>query len=264
MKQECSHRCIKAYTFIQGTLLISTIKDFGFIAKGEVNSQTLQQFYEYLKLKHKIPCETGMLFIEKVTTMNIFEKFKAKSGHINGIVNKKMMLCRWIKPSHLEIRELDFGDVVEGLKGIGTTGVPSVKIYHLIESIRILYGKLGKDTGHDGLFPCLVYCFIKSEIQDLYVHVSLMKTCRRKFDQDCGFGCNHGFQVSVSCDCLFSKDWGNEDEYYITVSQAAVEYISKIEFCGLSIGMVEFDREIAKRLNSIDLKGKEDGSVGTE
>lgn len=247
---------------MQETSLIGTIRDFvECIATIETNPQVLQQFYDYLKLKYRIPCETGMLFIEKITMLNIFDKFKIKVDHVNSLVNKKMMLYQWIRPNHLEIQELDFRRAIESLKKIGTTEVPSVKIHHLMRSITALYESVGTDVGHDGFFPYLVYCFIKSEIRDLYAHVFLMKICRRNFDQRCGFGCSHGFQTTVSCDCLFSENWGNEDGYYITTSLAAMDYIAKVEFYDLNVGMAEFDREISKRLKRMDLKNTtDDGS----
>lgn len=262
MKQLCSHRCVKAYVSMQETSLIGTIKDFvECVSTIETNPQVLQQFYDYLKLKYKVPCETGMLFIEKITMLNIFDKFKIRVDHANSLVNRKMMLYQWIKPAHLEIQELNFGDVIQSLRKIGTTEVPSVKIYHLMKSIKLLYEKIGTSVGHDGFFPHLVYCFVKSEIKDLYAHIFLMKLCRRNFDQKCGFGCNHGFQTSVSCDCLFSENWRNEDGYYITTSLAAIDYISKIEFYNLKVDMAEFDKEITKRLKKVDLKNSiDDGS----
>lgn len=61
------------------TSLIHIINDFlqGLDVIYE-NSDVFQQFYDYLQMKYIIPCELGMLFIEKITTNNLFKTYITK------------------------------------------------------------------------------------------------------------------------------------------------------------------------------------------
>lgn len=275
MKMHCAKRCIKAYNKIQETTLLSTIKDF---LNGAdlifTNPDIFQQFYDYIQMKYAIPCEIGMLFIEKITmgdsfndlfnispsnitpqsSNNPFLGFKIKVENLNYLTNDKVKLYQWIKPSHFEINSLNFSDVISCFVKIKNSTVPSVKIFHLMTGITKLYNKIGKTSGFDTFFPYLVFCLIKSNIKDLYAHIHYMNIFKRKFYNCCEKNCNHGFQICVSCDCLISQNWSNEEEFYLTASLAAVDYISKLEYYNLKIGMDEFEREISKSLKKINLK----------
>jgi len=259
MKNACSNNCLKAFVLIQESSLMDIIKDFiENIEQIDHNPYMIQQFYDYVKLKYKIPCEAGMLFIEKITMINIFDRFKIKIDQMNGLINRKIFLYQWIRHNHLEIQDLDLAEVIEEFRKIRSSEVPSVKKYHLMNSISMLYGKVGRDIGCDGFFPYLVYCLIKSEIKDVYAHVYLIKLFRRNYENNCKFGCSHGFNMAVGCDCLVSANWNDEDEYYITLTLSALEYIAKIEFYNLKIGSDEFDNEIVQSLKKIEIKGNLD------
>lgn len=257
MKIQCSGRCLKGYNKILETTLISTINDF---LKGldsiYDNPEVLQQFYDYLQMKYQIPCEIGMLFIEKITTSSIFKMFKLRVEPMNSLTNSKIKLYQWIRPRHMEIQSFNFTEIISSFVKIKNSPVPSVKIHHLMEGIKLLYERIGKDSGLDIFFPYLVFCFIKSNLEDLYAHIHYINTFKRKFYKPCELNCTHGFQLCVSCDCLVSKDWANEEEYYLTTSLAAVDYISKLEFYNLNVEAKEFESEILKRLGNINLSDK--------
>lgn len=265
MKSHCSNNCIKAFVLIKESTLIEVIKDFvENLENIEANPSMIQQFYDYIRLKYKIPCEIGMLFIEKITMINIFDRLKIKIDQMNSLINKKIDLYQWIKHTHLELEDIDISEILEELRKLKITEVPSVKNCYLMNAINMLYGKIGRNIGYDGFFPYLVYCMIKSGIKDIYAHVYLIKIFRRKFEEKCKFGCNHGFNMVVSCDCLVSEDYNEESEYYITLSLSALEYIAKIEFYNLKVDINEFDNEIIQSLKRIELKGEmEDENINS-
>lgn len=205
MKMQCSGRCIRGYNQIQETTLISTINDF---LKGidtiYDNPEILQQFYDYIQMKYLIPCEIGMMFIEKITMDNVFKDYRQKVDSINCLTNNKMKLYQWIKPKHLEISCLTFTDVITSFTKIKKSSIPSVKIYHLMDGIKKLYDKIGRNLGLDVFFPYLVYCLIKTDLDDIYANMHYINTFRRKFFLPCSLDCDHGFQIGISCDCLTS------------------------------------------------------------
>lgn len=256
MKSECKGVCAKAQQTIIGTSLINAINDFlGSLETSVVDSTLMCQFYNYIKMKYYIPCETGMLFIEKITMHCMFDNFKINPNNNNVLINKKIELYQWIKPRHLEIKPTDFSKAISILKKIDSSDLPSGKIYYLMSFIRSLYEKIGKDTCLDGFFPHLVFCLIKSNIKDLYFHVQFANLFRRKYDEPCGKDCTHGFKICIECNCLVSQNWGSEEDYYITTVIAALDYIARLEFYNLKIDRSEFDREISKSLkNTADKK----------
>lgn len=255
MKPRCKGNCAKAHQTIIETSLIHAIDDFlGSLETSVVDSILISQFYNYIKMKFCIPCETGMLFVEKITMQSMFENFKIKSSSLNTLINRKIELYQWIQPRHLEIKLLDFSKAISILKRIESSNIPSGKIFYLMNFIRRLYEKIGKDTCLDGFFPYLVYCLIKSNIRDLYFHVQFLNTFRRKYDEVCTKDCTHGFKICIECDCLVSQNWSSEEDYYITTVIAALDYIAKLEFYNLTIDRIEFDREISKSLRKIENK----------
>lgn len=257
MKMQCAGRCIKAYNRVLETTLINTIKDFlsGLEAIYD-NQEVFQQFYDYLQMKYAIPCEIGMLFIEKLTTNTLFKVYLSKVDSMNRLTNDKIKLYQWIKPKHLEIQNFDFTEIIACFLQIKNSSVPSVKIFYLMNGIKKLYEKIGKESGLDVFFPYLVYNLIKANLLDLYAHLHYMNIFKRKFFKTCDVHCTHGFKFCVTCDCLISKNWDSEEEYYLTTSIAAVDYISKLEFYNLKIEADEFETEILKRLESINLTDK--------
>lgn len=255
MKIQCSGRCLKAYNRVVETSLISIINDFLLgIDLIYDNPEVFQQFYDYLQMKYLIPCELGMLFIEKLTTNNLFKTFMIKVDSMNCLTNNKIKLYQWIEPRHMEIQNFDISQITKNFAKIRNSNIPSVKIFYLMEGIELLYEKIGKNSGSDIFFPYLVFCLLKANIQDIYAQLHYMNTFKRKFNKSCDLHCNHGFKFCVTCDCIFSKDWGNEEEYYLTTSLAAVDYISKLEYYNLKIDPSEFESEIVRMLENINLK----------
>lgn len=264
MKLKCSEDCKRAYISISETSLVGIIKDFlDSLETINSNPVILQQFYDYIKIKFSIPCEKGMLFVERITMDNVFKKFRLKTDSTNSLANKKMELYQWIAPRHLEINEINITKIVKILRKVESTEVPSVKIFYLMSSIKNLYEKVGRDVGLDGFFPYLVYCFLKANIQDLYAHIHYINLFKRKYDKDCSSKCMHGFQIPVECRCLLSRDWKNEDEYYLTTALAVVDYIAKLEFYNLKVDHKEFDSEISKSLQRFQTSNKKDESSST-
>ncbi|KAM0681254.1 hypothetical protein GINT2_000452 [Glugoides intestinalis] len=252
---KCCGNCSKAHNAILETSLVCIVNDF--VANLEAiitDPSTLQQFYDYIKIKFCIPCETGMLFVEKIATKDIFDNSLFKTDNLNNLTNRKMELYDWITPMHLEIKSLDISKAISTLKKLERSDVPSVKLFYLMTSIKQLYNKVGTAADLDGFFPYLVYCFIKSRIKDLYAHIYYLNIFKRSFEQYCSSDCKHGFNVPVKCSCLLSENWKNEEDYYLTTSLAVVDYISKLEFYNLNIEQHEFDIEISNALKRIHKK----------
>jgi len=251
MKLRCQGICRNAICTMSGTSLVSIISDFiDTLEMIVTNPMILQQFYDYIKMKFNIPCETGMLLIEKMTMNSLFRQFQLRSDDTNILANEKMMLYHWISPRHLEIKSLEISLIVCTLRNIAETEVPSVKIFHLMSGIKRLYEKVGKTMGFDDFFPYLVYCFIKANVRDIYAHLHYTRLFRRKYDIPCSSSCRHGFQVPVCCSCLMSEEWDSEAEYYLTTSLAVIDYIAKLEFYNLKVDRKEFDRRMSSKIRA--------------
>lgn len=251
MRLRCQGVCTGAIHSMSETSLVSIITDFVDTLEMTVANPTiLQQFYDYIKLKFNIPCEAGMLLIEKMTMSSFFRQFQLRSDDTNILANEKMMLYHWISPRHLEIKSLEISRIVCSLRNIAETEVPSVKIFHLMKGVKRLYEKVGTTVGLDGFFPYLVYSFIKANVRDIYAHLHYTRLFRRNYDTPCSPNCPHGFQTPVSCSCLKSNDWGSEAEYYLTTSIAVVDYIAKLEFYNLKVDRREFDRRMSRNTKS--------------
>lgn len=264
MTQECVGNCCKSCSAIAETSLISTIRDFlESLESINNNPMILQQFYDYIKMKFNIPCEKGMLFIEKVTMNNVFRTFKLKADAMNSLANKKVELYQWIAPRHMDIKRLNFRKILDLLRKVELTEVPSVKVYYLMTAIQKLYGKVGKAAGLDDFFPYFIYCLIKANVKDIYAHIHYINLFKRKYDNSCKNECNHGFQIPVVCECLISKDWQNEEEYYLTTALAAVDYVARLEFYNLKIDHREFDENISGALHKVRPVGERDESSST-
>lgn len=262
MKSECSNRCIRGYHAIKDSSLCEIIKDFvDNIDSLDCDNSMIQHFYDYIKIKFNIPCEIGLLFVEKITMAHMFKIIKPRVEPMNDLTNSKLLLYQWIKPMYLDIPEIEnIGFIIEPLAKLSKSIVPSVKIYYLQEFIERLYLQIGKISGHDVFFPNIIYCFIKANIKDIFVHLYILKTFRRKHYLKCSLFCNHGFNEPVGCDCLVSKFWDQESEYYVTTCIAAVDYISKMEYYSLNVDSKVFDEEIIKKLEGFVLQDRNDSN----
>lgn len=255
---KCCGNCSKAQKAVLETSLVSIVNDFMANLEAIIaDPSTLQQFYDYIKIKFCIPCETGMLFVEQIVTKDLFENSLIKNDNLNNLTNRKMELYDWITPRHLEIKSLDVSKSISTLKKLEQSDIPSVKLFYLMTSIKQLYNKIGTGADLDGFFPYLVYCFIKSRIKDMYAQIYYLNLFKRSFEQHCKPDCKHGFNVCVKCSCLLSENWRNEEDYYLTTSLAVVDYISKLEFYNLKIEKHEFDKEISNALKRIQKKSTE-------
>lgn len=70
-----------------------------------------------------------------------------------------------------------------------------------------------------------------------------MKYFKRKYNGECIQNCCHGFSIDIKCNCLVSRDFNGEEEYYIITCEAACKFIEKIEYASLKIDKNEFLKE---------------------
>lgn len=261
MMLTCSGKCIRAYTEISESAIVEIIHEFlNGIQAIEKFPDSLQQFFDYVEVRFNIPCEIGLLFVEKILMDKVFQSFILKVDSVNHLINRKIDLYQWVKPKHLEIQSFCFDKAQDFIKKIENSPIPSVKIYYFMSAVKSIYEILGKNTGSDEFFPSLIYCLIKSQLKDLYAHLYYMKLFKRRHGRSCHYKCTHGFKVSISCDCMPTKDWNNEEEYYITNGIAALDFISKLEYYSLKIDASEFDKEITKRMQNLKLQDSDKNS----
>ena len=139
MLEKCHNKCTRALITLKSTTLFATIQDFcNSVESIQDSPEMLRNFYEYLKTKYVIPCEAGMLFIEMLTMLDLFDKYKLRKDQKNLFVNEKMLLYQWIEPRHLDIH-IDISSLSEDFKMIETSNVPSMKITYLMKGIRKIY-----------------------------------------------------------------------------------------------------------------------------
>lgn len=270
----CKNNCTKAIILMKDTPLYEIINDFRRNMSTIENDPTvLGRFYTYIKDKYKIPCETGMLFIEKLVMSDYFDQYIKILDAQNELIESKIELYQWIKMSHLDIDKfndkenvntkclhldntisnfaVDFARVFSKIE---ETDLPSIKMHYFMKAVKTLYASIGQANGADMFFPCLVYCLIKTKMKNIYLHIKFIKYFARKYDNVCEIGCKHGFKHNICCDCVHRNDWEAESEYYLVTVLAALEFIQKIEYYSLRIDLNEFDYEISRRIEKINIK----------
>lgn len=257
MREECQNACTRAAIALKGTSLLETVEDFVRNIDSIRNCPAiLARFYEYMQAKYRIPCEAGMLFVEKLVMHDFFERYRRADDPQNALANEKMQLYQWICPRHLDaVGEPTDEDIVR-FRRLAHTSLPSAKMHRFMQAVKSLSRSIGASCGSDAFFPSLVYCLIKAQIPDLYLHVRFMQAYRRPFYRACAPGCTHGFSQSVRCDCLQRTDWRDEEEYYLVAALAALEFIQQIEYYSLRVSLTEFNYEISNKIRKMKLTEK--------
>ncbi|KAI5170935.1 hypothetical protein PAEPH01_1570 [Pancytospora epiphaga] len=254
MKEKCLNACTRAIITLEKTSILLTIEDFlGNLEISTLKNDIILAFYDYIGKKYQITCEAGMLFVERVLTLHTFNTMYHEEDTRNTLINAKVALYSWLKPVHLKLEVEIPENIVKAFKRLTLSTVPTVKLNAFMHAIEGLYEIIGRKCGHDTLFSALVYCLIKSQISDLMLHFKYMKLFYRPHYGRCDVICFHGFTISVRCTCLCREDWKGEEEYYLVVALAALEYIQKIEYYNLTVSVTEFNMEISERLKSIKL-----------
>lgn len=258
MTEKCHNNCTRAIISLCYHPLMETIRDYIKTADiSQADPSTILAFYDYIRIKHSIPCETGMLFVEKLITIDLFNKYILSDDPQNIFVNSKIELYQWIKPSHLDIKLLIPDSAVEPFRLIEEPSLPTVKINQFMKAIRNLYQFIGTDSPHEVFFPCLIYCLIKSKIRNILLHFRFMKEFKRPVSPCCIMGCAHGFDsIQICCSCMWRHDWNGQEEYYMVSALAALDFIQKMEFYTLQISATEYDYEISRRINKMNLEVK--------
>lgn len=162
----------------------------------------------------------------------------------NELINKKILLYRWISPEHLELKNTErsvLEDISREFRGITSLQTPTEKITHMMGIMEKLCDVVGRTEGQDIILPSIIYCIIKSSLPNIYLEVRFMALYRRKSMEKCKERCNHGFSIDASCECFSSRPYDEKEvNYYLTSMQAAVEFIRKMEFYDLKISEGEF------------------------
>lgn len=252
MREECQNTCTRAVIALKETALSRTIDDFVENAE-EISSSPalLSRFYEYIRIKYAVPCESGMLFVERLVMLRLFERFRALPDPQNALVNAKISLYAWLRPAHLGIAAEIPEAVIAAFRRIGSSGLAGAKTTHFMAGVVLLHDALGRDASPDTLFPALVFCLVRSQVRDLVHHIRIMRGPARLPLETCVSGCSHGFSVPVRCNCMFRRSVSSEDEYYLVTAAAALEFIQKLEFYSLRVGVAEFNREIGVRVEQM-------------
>lgn len=92
--------------------------------------------------------------------------------------------------------------------------IPSIKNFYLMNAVKNLYEKVGKDVGLDDFFPHLVYCVIECNVKEIYAHIHYINLFKRDYENGYNSECRHGFQITIECKCLISEIRASEEEYY--------------------------------------------------
>lgn len=165
----------------------------------------------------------------------------------NELINKKILLYKWISPKHLEL-SMEGGElekISEGFKDIFSSNTPTEKISRVMQIAERIYRVIGSDKGQDKMLPSIIYCIIKSSALDIYREIQFMGLYRRRASESCRDGCTHGLSIGVRCECFLDKTYKEKEVgYYLTSFQAALDFIRKMEFYDLNITKGEFHQNI--------------------
>lgn len=172
----------------------------------------------------------------------------------NELVNKKILLYRWINPEHLELGDVKrniLEDISKVLRGLSFLQTPTEKISCVMDVMERLCNSVGRNKGQDKILPSIIYCIIKSSVPNIYLETRFMALYRRRNAERCKEKCNHELNIETECECLFIKTYDEREvSYYLTSVQAAVDFIRKMEFYDLKISEGEFYQNI---METIDL-----------
>ncbi|KAG5859258.1 vacuolar sorting protein 9 domain-containing protein [Encephalitozoon hellem] len=246
---KCRKACTKALLSLSLTPAGKTIDSFTRDIKlVRDNPALLQTFYEYISIKYGVRCEVGIGLVERMIMVNSFKQLMDIDDPANDLVNKKILLYRWIGPEHLEIENVEknvLENISEGFKGLSFLQTPTEKISCIMNIIEKLYESIGRNEGQDKILPSIVYCIIKSSVPNMYLEARFMVLYRRKHTEKCNGRCNHGLNIEVDCECLLNRIYDEREvSYYLTSVQAAVDFIRRMEFYDLKISEGEFYRNI--------------------
>lgn len=251
----CSYNCLRAALKLKNEEIFIVIRTFvNKLDLSTVNKTIIDKFYINIKRKYNIECEVGMIFVESLLMTGIYDSFFYQNDFTNIFINNKLELYQWIKPEHLEIKEIIADNIIGLFKNIGLRSLPSVKLNYFMKAVQNLYKYIGQNKSQDMFFPCVVFCMLKAQIKDIYLHVKFMKLFSRKYESQCKTkSCTHGFSIPICCMCMFRNEWNGQESYYLTMADAALQFIMTIEFYNLKITKNEFNDQLEKRLSKLNI-----------
>lgn len=164
----------------------------------------------------------------------------------NELINQKILLYRWIKPEHLELKvnQTQLEPASQTFKSISGYSTPTEKISCMMAGIEELHRVIGKNNGQEEILPSIIYCLIKSESTNIGSETQFMTLYRRRSLSMCYAGCSHRFEIN--CNCIQKKVYDEKEvTYYLTSMQAAIDFIKRMEYYDLKICEIEFNQNIA-------------------
>ncbi|KAM0672243.1 hypothetical protein OCOL_000901 [Ordospora colligata] len=172
----------------------------------------------------------------------------------NQLINKKLILYKWIKPEHLElgINNESLEHLFPLFEAIASLSTPTEKIIHLMQIIEKLYGTIGQHENQGEMLSAIIYCIVKSSVPNIYLEVQFMVKYRRRIVDICMPECLHGIGISIHCNCPAPRMYGEKEiTYYLTSFQAAIDFIRRMEYYDLKINESEFHRNIMEAIKLV-------------
>ena len=172
----------------------------------------------------------------------------------NQLINKKLILYKWIKPEHLEIgiNNEKLEHLFPLFKAITSLSTPTEKIMHLMQIIERLYGAIGQHEDQGEILSAIIYCIVKSSVPNIYLEVQFMIKYRRRIVDICMPECLHGIGINMHCNCPAPRIYGEKEiTYYLTSFQAAIDFIRRMEYYDLKINESEFHRNIMEAIKLV-------------
>lgn len=254
-------------------------------SKEEKNVQKIKQLYLNLIKKNYVFCKVGIFYVEKYIFASCYSSlFNYSDSDKNLFINNKIILYGWIEPEMLEIdinstsKELEVKNLFEiyetfyngiheneiKLQLLKKYKTPTMKICILLQIIANIYVMTGRNANHDAIFPILVYSILKAQVKDIYLHLEFIRKYRSEIEVTCNETCNHLINVKNNdiCSCFPTNlENTSEIEYYLTIFDAAILYVERIEYADLKVEQCVFDRNICQgidKLQKIELQPLKD------
>lgn len=274
----CVNKCIASV--LLSTNSCERFSDFLEILSKRIRSHKdiyVQDFYNSLHRDKILKCEIGRFYTEKYIFVT-FHRYLFVSGneHRNRFINNKLVLYSWLEPRHLDItfgienpfielcNELNFlskiDDIIWVFIQIRELKTPTELLSVFLKTISSIYEVIGHGASHDVLFPTLVYVIISSQVRNISIIFEYLTKYSCSLYVSCSGDCTHltRLRPELVCDCVCEIKYDKEEiNYYLTILQAAIVFIERIEYNSINITKQEYDANILHSVSKIEMKYNE-------
>ena len=217
--------------------------------------QVIRDFLDFIAVKMR-DCETwkdateaefdnALEGMEKLVMnrlyMHTFCSAATDDAEQDEIIHQKIQIFRWIKPRHLDIPETPhnesfFNFAVTELLKMNSYRAPRDKLICILNCCIVIFGLLrhmegaGEHAGADHFLPVLIYVVLQADPEQLVSNINYISRFR------------HPARLE------------SEAGYYLTNLESVIQFIERMDVQSLSITKQEFDENISRTLQELEVE----------